>query len=112
MKQRLTPKVERGTICNLQFAIISFFLFTATSPSQDLYADAPVAVPVEGRPFSGELLSIDAKGQIVFQSAGQKRQLPLEDLVAWGACPEPKRTPILVLADGGLLAADVLSSDK
>ncbi|MGA2059192.1 MAG: NPCBM/NEW2 domain-containing protein [Thermoguttaceae bacterium] len=96
----------------MQFAIISFFLFTATSPSQDIYADAPVALPVEGRPFSGELLSIDAKGQIAFQTSAQKRQLSLDDLVAWGACPEPKRTPILVLADGGLLAADVLSSDK
>jgi len=80
--------------------------------SQFLYADAPLAAPVEGRPFSGELISIDAKGQIVFQTAGQRRQLPLGDLAAWGACPEPKRTPILVLADGGLLAADVLSSDK
>ena len=69
-------------------------------------------MPVEGRPFSGELISIDAKGQIIFQTAAQKRQLPMADLVAWGACPEPKRTPILVLADGGLLAADVLSSDK
>ncbi|MGA2799378.1 MAG: hypothetical protein ABSE63_17485, partial [Thermoguttaceae bacterium] len=99
-------------ICNLQFALISFFLFSATSLSRALYADAPVAAPVEGRPFSGELSSIDAKGLIVFQTADQKRQLPLGDLVAWGVCPEPKRTPILVLADGGLLAADVLSSDK
>ncbi|MGD0382231.1 MAG: NPCBM/NEW2 domain-containing protein [Thermoguttaceae bacterium] len=99
-------------ICNLQFAIVSFFLLSATLPSQDLYADAPIAVPVEGRPFSGELTSIDSKGQIAFQTAGQKRQLPLSDLVAWGACLEPKRTPILVLADGGLLSADVLSSDK
>ncbi len=99
-------------ICNLQFAVISFFLFSATLPSQAIYADAPVAAPVEGRPFSGELTSIDAKGQIVFQAAAEKRQLPLGDLVAWGACPEPKRAPILVMTDGGLLAGDVLSSDK
>ena len=38
--------------------------------------------------------------------------MPLGDLVAWGRCAEPKRTPLLVLADGGILAADVLSSDK
>ncbi|MGD0517948.1 MAG: NPCBM/NEW2 domain-containing protein [Thermoguttaceae bacterium] len=81
-------------------------------PSRSVYADAPIAVPVEGRPFSGELTSIDYKGQIAFQAAGQKRQLPMSDLVAWGACPEPKRAPILVLADGGLLAADVFTSDK
>ena len=99
-------------ICNLQFAVISFFLFSATLPSQAIYADAPVAAPVEGRPFSGELTSIDTKGQIVFQAAAEKRQLPLGDLVAWGACPEPNSAPILVMTDGGLLAGDVLSSDK
>jgi hypothetical protein len=99
-------------ICNLQFAIISFYLLSSILPSRSVYADAPIAVPVEGRPFSGELTSIDYKGQIAFQAAGQKRQLPMSDLVAWGACPEPKRAPILVLADGGLLAADVFTSDK
>jgi hypothetical protein len=99
-------------ICNLQFAIISFFLFSSILPARSVYADAPIAVPVEGRPFSGELTSIDSKGQIAFQTAGQKRQLPMSDLVAWGACLEPKRAPILILAGGGLLAADVLSSDK
>jgi NPCBM/NEW2 domain len=103
--------VERA-FSNLQFAIILFLLILSLLSSQFVFADAPVAVPIEGRPFSGQLISIDAKGQITFQTAGQKHQLPLADLVAWGACPEPKRTPILVLADGGLLAADVLSSDK
>jgi hypothetical protein len=107
-------------VCNLQFAIcnsqfatfffcsIIFFIL----PSPLLCADAPIAVPVEGRLFSAELTSIDVKGQVSFQSAGQKRQLALADLVAWGACLETKRTPILALADGGLLVADVLSSDK
>jgi hypothetical protein len=99
-------------ICNLQFAIIFFLLILSLFSSQFLYAAPLVAMPVEGRPFPGEIISIDTKGQIVFRASGQKRQLPLGDLVVWGACPEPKRIPILVLADGGLLAADVLSSDK
>jgi hypothetical protein len=119
MKKRVTRNVERITICNLQlaicnlqFAFILFLLILSLFSPQCLYAAATFAVPVEGRPFSGELISIDAKGRIAFQTAAEKRQMPLGDLVAWGACPEPKRAPILVLADGGLLAADVLSSDK
>ena len=96
----------------MQFAIISFFLISAISPSQVSLCRRPCCRACRRPAVFRELISIDAKGQIVFQTAGQKRQLSLGDLVAWGACPEPKRTPILVLADGGLLAADVLSSDK
>ena len=77
-----------------------------------LHAAAPVAVPVEGRPFADEVVSIDDAGRMVFQTGAEKRELALRDLVAWGACPEAKRSPLLVLADDGLLAADVLASDK
>ena len=104
--------MEQFTICNLQFAIICFCLISSYLPSQSFCADVPIVVPAEGRPFNAELTSINAKGQVAFQSAGGKRQMPLSDLVAWGACLEPKRTPILALADGGLLAADAVSSDK
>jgi hypothetical protein len=119
MKEVRIKNVERRTICNLQFAIynfqfafFSFCLISLVFASQSIFADPPISVPAEGRLFNAEITSIDAKGQITFQAAGQKRQLPMDELVAWGACLEPKRTPILVLAGGGLLVADVLSSDK
>ena len=112
-----TPNTKRAiarnlqlAICNLQFAFILLFLILSLFSPQFLYA-VPIAVPVEGRPFVAQPASIDATGRIVFQAA-EKRQLPLRDLVAWGACPEAKRAPVLVLAVGGLLPADVLSSDK
>ncbi len=97
---------------NLQFAIVCSGLISLFFTSQAHCADAPLAVPIDGRAFNAELKSIDAKGQLLFETAAQKRQMPLGDLVAWGACPELKRAPIFVLADGGCLVADLISSDK
>ncbi|MGA2031541.1 MAG: NPCBM/NEW2 domain-containing protein [Thermoguttaceae bacterium] len=75
-------------------------------------AAQPRAVPVEGEPFAAALTAIDARGQLHFQAGGKERLLPLTDLVIWGQCAEAIRGPIIVLADGGLLAADVLGADK
>ncbi|HEY4760443.1 MAG TPA: NPCBM/NEW2 domain-containing protein [Thermoguttaceae bacterium] len=97
--------------CNGQFAI-SMVLILLLFPCLAMGVDIPTAVPVNGPAFNAESISIDGKGQITFQTAGQKRQMPLGDLVAWGECLEPKRTPILVLSDGGLLVADVVAVDK
>jgi hypothetical protein len=108
MRRSVELNAERGTYSNLQFAIIYFCL---TFASYTAYADSPPAVPVDGRAFSADIASI-VKGLIAFQTAEQKRQLPLGDLVSWGACPEVKRGPIVVLADGGFLAADIASADK
>jgi hypothetical protein len=98
---------------NLQFAISVFLLLISIiSTTQILCAADQVAVPLEDRPFPGELISIDSKGQAAFVSAGKKRQVPLSNLVLWGNCPEPKRDPIFILADGSCLTAEIISSDK
>ncbi len=62
--------------------------------------------PAEEKPFRAELAAIDARWQITFRKGGQSRVMPAAVLVRWGTCPEPRRGPILVLADGSLVAAD------
>jgi hypothetical protein len=96
---------------NTKYRVCLVVLLSTLSCASSLHA-APIAVPAEGRPFAGELISIDDAGRAVFQVAGERRDLALGDLVAWGACAEVKHAPLLVLADGGVLAADVLASDK
>ena len=64
-------------------------------------------MPVDGEPFAAELVAADAKWQLTFDAGDKPRTLAAGDLVSWGACPEPARAPILVLADGGLIVADV-----
>ena len=67
---------------------------------------APEACPVEEKPFPAELAAIDAQWQITFRKGGTTLALPAAALVRWGICPEPRRGPLLVLADGSLVAAD------
>jgi len=74
--------------------------------------DVPEAVPVDGEPFQADVGAIDAQWQVTFNAAGKRRVLSAGELVCWGTCAEPGRGPLVVLADGGLLAADVLQADQ
>jgi hypothetical protein len=73
---------------------------------------APVVVPVDGKPFRAALAGVDAQWQLTFRSDEKRLVLPAAQLVLWGTCREPARGPMLLLADGGLLVADILRADK
>lgn len=73
---------------------------------------APECVPVEGTPFEASLVAVDAKWQLQFDVAGQSKSLPASDVVVWGALAEPAAGPRLILADGGVLVADVKDADR
>jgi hypothetical protein len=87
-------------------------LILAVLISAPAFAALPTAVPIDGKPFAAELAAVGKDGGLEFAADGQTRKMPVTDLVSWGAPVEPRRGPIVVLADGGLLAADVLAADK
>ena len=62
-------------------------------------------------PFSAALVAVDRQGKISFRSGDELRTLPLAELVAWGAPSEMTARSQVLLADGGVLAAEILSSD-
>jgi hypothetical protein len=65
---------------------------------------------VGGEPYSAAISQIE-NGTIRFLHNEQSRSLGLRDLVTWGFPAQPARGTQVVLADGGLLVADVLGSD-
>ena len=103
-------------VCNLQFAFCIFqfalLLLVHSIHTPAACADAPLAVPVDGAPFHAEVTAIAADWQITFAAGQQPRTMPAADLVAWGQCAEQGRAGGLVLADGGLVMADVVAADK
>jgi hypothetical protein len=74
-------------------------------------AEAPLAVPIDTPAFRAPLAGI-GPGSVVHFATAPPRQLPLDQLVRWGALAETDRGAQLVLADGGLVVADVLGIDK
>ena len=69
-------------------------------------------VPVDGEPFAARLGAVDDRWMISFAAGDRSRDLPAAELVRWGELAEIQRGPVVVLADGGLLVADVLEADK
>jgi hypothetical protein len=77
-----------------------------------LAAETPMAVLVDDSPFPAVLAGVDASWQLTFLTDGKRRWLPAADLVAWGAPAEMGHEPLLVLADGSLVVAEVVEADK
>lgn len=75
-------------------------------------AGEPIAVPVSGDPFAGELLAADSGESFNFRTEGGTRELPADALVRWGACAEPDRAPLFLLRNGTLLVADILEATE
>ncbi len=69
-------------------------------------------VPVDGPAFVAPLVEIDRQGELTFGRPGAQRRLKLEEFVRFGTWHELARGPLVVLADGGILAAEVLSLDQ
>ncbi len=76
---------------------------------------AQEVVPVDGKAFAAELVSVDADGRVTFgvaeaegDAAEKTRTISLAQLVRWGHPVEPRPQTIVVLAGGGRLvtAAD------
>ena len=97
------------TIYNLQFAIIILhFVFFPPATS----AASPEVVPIDGRPFTAELIAAGADWRLTFRADDKEREMPAADLVRWGRCPEQGRTGGLLAPDGGWIPARVVSADR
>jgi NPCBM/NEW2 domain len=81
-----------------------------------LGADAPPsgeAVPASGAAFRAQLQSLSADGMATWKpERGEIRKLPLADLCWWGSFAEPPAQSQIVLVDGSLIVAEVVSLDK
>ena len=85
-----------------------FLLFAAVG-----VADEPIGVPIDGDPFRGRLVAADSGGLLSFESERGRKEIQSSNLVRWGACVEPDRGPVFLLADGTLLVAGILEvTDK
>jgi len=88
------------------------WLLAAVMIAAQAQAEPPEAVPLLGAPFSAELTAITSDGQLTFRTDSGERRLALSELVRRGECPEPEQHTTIVLVNGGMLVAEVLTIDK
>lgn len=70
-----------------------------------------IVTHVGGERFSASVARIEQDGTLVWQVADKQRKMSSADLVAWGAPAELEKGALLILANGSLLAANLLESD-
>lgn len=75
-------------------------------------AEMPQAVPVDGPRFAAALAGADADWRLTLRGGDKPTVLPAADVLIWGRFAEPSRGPLVLLADGSLVVADVFRIDK
>src|SRR5262245_21200025 len=70
-----------------------------------------VAFPVSEPRFGGQLSSIDREWNLSFKTEGKVRVVAAADLAYWGRYRDVEAGPQIVLADGGMVRADLLLLD-
>jgi hypothetical protein len=69
-------------------------------------------LPVDGPAQPAALLSAENEWQLHFAGAQGKTTLNAADVVQWGQPVEPSAGPLLLLADGSLIVAEPLDTEK
>ena len=81
------------------------------SPQKTPQAITLVDPPFNGPPLAGALIGADDNWNLTFTAGSKQRKISAADLLRWGRPAGLKRGPVVVLADGGLLRADVIDYD-
>lgn len=68
----------------------------------------PLAVPVDGEPFSAQLHQISSDWKLHLRHPTGDRVMSSTNLVCWGTPRVPRKRSHVFLADGGLLVAEVV----
>jgi len=87
-------------------------LAAAITSSRAFGAEPAQAFPALEPPFAGRLVGIDREWNLSFRAENKVRVLAASDLAYWGRHRDVEAGPQFVLADGGVVRADLLLLDE
>jgi hypothetical protein len=73
------------------------------------FAEPRLGLSTTGPIASSKLVALTADGGIALEAAGKRRNYPADKLVLWGQASEPRRGPVIVLADGSRIVAEPIA---
>ncbi len=93
---------------SLPMVALSALLITSAVMAQESVRDGRLAVPLDGDSFHARIAAVDRDWNVTFDAGEDRRVLPVQDLVHWGAYSDSYQGTQILLADGSLLMAEVL----
>ena len=90
------------------FVCLSMWVLIAPLSDSWLLGQGPLASPVDGEPFAAQLHSISSDWKIHLRQTTGQRVMASAGLIRWGTPRVPRNYPHILLADGGVLIAQVV----
>ncbi len=87
---------------------LSALLITPSVLAQEATQDAHLTVTLDGTSFPAGIAAIDDNWNVAFDLGENRRTLPIQDLVHWGAHKDSHQGTQVLLANGSLLMGEVL----
>src|SRR2546423_9480552 len=104
-----TPTPQRGRLVR---RLIALLLATSIAPLLPAAEPGPIAYPVGEPPLAAQLSGIDPEWNFSFKAGGKVRVMAAGELAYWGRFRDAEAGPQVLLADGGIVCADVLLVDE
>lgn len=83
--------------------------FSFLLPALPVAAAEPLAFPINEAPFAARLVNIDREWNVHLRTGDKVRVVDANDLAYWGRFRDVESGPQILLTDGSVLRADVLS---
>lgn len=93
---------------SLPIGALVALLIASFAMAQEATNEGHLAAVLEGESFPARIASVDDNWNVTFDLGGNRRVLPVQDLVHWGAYKDSYQGTQVLLANGSLLMAEVL----
>jgi hypothetical protein len=100
--------------CFSFFSVVLFcceVLFGSAARGDELFDAAPIAILRDGQSIQARLVALSEAGELDLETSTGRRRVQLDELIVWGAYADRGQQPRILLTDGSLLVADVLSME-
>ena len=94
------------------FLVCGVLLATLLAATELQAAELPLVSKTDGELFPAQLVEIDENWNFTFSEGEQQRKIAADELISWGNYRDREGKPLVVLADGGIVATNVLSVSR